>query len=65
QRALRADDASEADIAVLEDQLANAQPLRSDEQALSFVFDAEPVLDESGITSRWAPLLQLLGLASA
>ena len=65
QRALRADDASEADIAVLEDQLANAQPLRSDEQGVTFVFDAEPVLDDAGMAARWAPMLQRLGVASA
>ena len=65
QRALRADDASEADLAVLEDQLANAQPLRPDEQALTFVFDAEPVLDEVGVEVRWVPLLQRLGVTQA
>ena len=62
QRALRADDASEADLAVLEDQLANAQPLRPAEEAVTFAFDAEPVLDQAGIEARWAPLLQRLGV---
>jgi aminoglycoside phosphotransferase family enzyme/predicted kinase len=63
QRSQHADDASEADLAVLEDQLAHAQPLRPEEQAATFVFDTEPALDEAGIAARWAPLLNRLGPA--
>ena len=65
QRALRDDDASEADAAVLEDQLVQAQPLRADEQAAVFTFDAEPAFDEAAMAARWAPLLDRLGLATA
>lgn len=65
QRAHRDDDASEADLSVLEEQLAGAQPLHRDEQDAVFAFDAEPEFDEADVTARWQPLLQRLGLASA
>ena len=62
QRARLADDASEAGLAVLEDQFANAQPVRLAEQAAMFEFDAEPPLVDADMASRWAPLLERLGL---
>lgn len=65
QRACRADDASEADLAVLESQLAHAQPLRSEERAEVYTFDAEAALDPPRMAARWAPLLRRLGLAPA
>jgi len=40
-RMARADDASDADLAVLESQLAHAQTLRQDEQALVFSFQGD------------------------
>lgn len=46
QRTARGDDASDADLAVLESQLAHAQPLCPDEQALVFTFQGD-----------WAPLI--------
>jgi len=58
-RAARADDASEAGIAVLERQLASAQPLAPDEQAMAVTVDSETEggmqrgLDE--IVARLAP----------
>ena len=61
QRAQRADDASEAELAVLEDQLAHAQPLRPQELPEVFAFDAEPRYDEASMAARWGPLLQRLG----
>jgi hypothetical protein len=61
RRARRADDASEAGLAVLEDQLAHAQPLQPQELPAVFAFDAEPRYDEAGMDARWAPLLQKLG----
>ena len=64
-RALRDDDSSEADLAVLEDQLASAQPLRPHEQAEAFVFDAEPVFDPAVALARWAGLLRRMGPAQA
>ena len=64
QRTLRADDASEADLSVLEAQLANVEPLRPEEAATVFRFDAEPAIAEADMADRWAPLLQRLGLAT-
>ena len=65
QRARRDDDASEADLSVLEAQLADAQPLHADEQDTVFAYDAEPEFDEADVTARWQPLLRRLGLAPA
>jgi predicted kinase len=64
-RALRRDDASEADLAVLESQLANAQPLHDDEQAVVVRVDAEQLLDELVAPGAWFPLLERLGLSTA
>lgn len=63
-RAARADDASEADLAVLEQQLAQAQPLRADELAAAYVVDAEAGTDVATDAQRWAPLLQRLDAVS-
>lgn len=60
QRALRGDDASDADLAVLEAQLAQAQPLRPHEQAAVFTVDAEAAFDPAAMAGRWARLLQTL-----
>jgi aminoglycoside phosphotransferase family enzyme/predicted kinase len=62
-RALRGDDASEADLAVLEQQLAHAQPLADEEREAVYVFDAEAAFDEAAMPMRWAPLLRRLGLS--
>lgn len=62
KRAQRADDASEADLSVLEDQLTHAQPLQDDELAAVFDVDAEVAFNEASMATRWAPLLQRLGL---
>ena len=58
--ARRRGDASEADPAVLEQQLAHAEALTPQEQAEAFVFDAEPALDEARMAERWASLLRRL-----
>lgn len=64
--AMRRGDASEADLAVLEQQMAHASPLSADEQAQAFVFDAETALepaqmaDLSAMAERWAPLQRWL-----
>ena len=60
-RAQRADDASDADLAVLDEQLARRQPLRDDERSLVFVFDAEPEYDAATVAERWAALRRRLG----
>ena len=57
----RVGDASEADLAVLEDQLAHAQPLSADEPCEVFVCDAEGALEPARTRERWAPLLAMLG----
>jgi hypothetical protein len=64
-RAKHGDDASEADLAVLERQCAHAQPLRPEEMADVFAFNAELPLDETGMAQRWAPLLEWLGMREA
>jgi len=63
QRALRRDDASDADMAVLESQLARAQPLQDDERPQTIEFDAEQPLAALAGPQAWAPLLPRLGLA--
>ena len=60
-RARQGGDASEADLAVLEAQLAQAEPLTAEEQGAVFNFDAELAFDEAALPARWAPLLQSLG----
>jgi predicted kinase len=64
RRALRGDDASEADVAVLEEQLAQAHPLLDEERDTVFVFDAEAAFDAAAMPERWAPLLRRLGLTA-
>ena len=61
QRALRRDDASEADIDVLEAQLAHAQPLRPEEAAAVFACDTAHA-GRAGVTGEdWSALLDRLG----
>jgi hypothetical protein len=62
QRALRRDDASDADLAVLESQLARAQPLQDDERAQAIDIDAEQPLAALAGPQGWVPLLPRLGL---
>ena len=52
-RQRRADDASEADVAVLERQFAWCEPLGSDERAASLVVDAARPLDVDTLAARW------------
>jgi aminoglycoside phosphotransferase family enzyme/predicted kinase len=59
-RSASADDASEADLVVLEQQLAQAQPLQADELAAAYVVDAEASNDATTDAARWATLLQQL-----
>jgi aminoglycoside phosphotransferase family enzyme/predicted kinase len=57
-RAVRRDDASDADLAVLESQRVNAQPLQDDELDAVLQVDAEqPPLS----ASAWLPLLRRMG----
>ena len=52
-RQRRGDDASEADVAVLERQFAWCEPLGSDERAASLVVDAARPLDVDTLAARW------------
>jgi hypothetical protein len=66
QRARRGDDASEADLAVLEDQLAHAEPLQPQERAVTFDVDTVLLGTGPGLDARWALLLHgLRGPAAA
>ena len=62
RRMQRGDDASDADLAVLESQLRHAQPLQGDEREGLLRIDAETPLDEPAAVARWLPRLQELGL---
>lgn len=53
ERSLRGDDASEADVAVLERQLAGHDALREDERALAIAVDTAQALDLPAIIRRW------------
>jgi hypothetical protein len=62
QRAQRRDDASEADLAVLESQLSHAQPLQDDELGDVMALDAEQPLQALLTPQTWVPLQRRLGL---
>jgi len=64
-RALRRDDASDADLAVLDAQLSQAEPLQDDEREQVLVVDAQQPLAQLVHCATWAPLLQRLGLSTA
>ena len=60
-RLRRADDASDADLAVLASQLQHAQPLQDDESDAVLRIDAEAELDDPAAPQRWWPLGPQLG----
>jgi predicted kinase len=53
-------DASDADLAVLEHQIATHEPLQADELGSVFTVDASAAADQAGRSHAWAPLLQQL-----
>ena len=55
-------DASDADLAVLEHQLATHEPLQADELAFVFAYDASRPADDAQRLQSWTPLLQRLSL---
>jgi len=59
-RASRGDDASDAGLAVLQAQLAQAEALDADERAISVVVDAAPAFDAAAMAERWTPLRRRL-----
>jgi len=52
-RGERGDDASEADVSILERQLAWAEPLAPDEQAAAITLDTAVPLDIGALAARW------------
>lgn len=64
-RGERGDDASDADLAVLDHQLAAHELLQAGELADVFAYDASRPADYARQTQTWAPLLQRLALPPA
>ena len=62
-RALRASDASEADLPVLDLQLRTQEPLAADEQACAVPFDAEAPLADARDPARWRAVVERLHAA--
>ena len=65
ERAARAADASEADLAVLAHQLRTQDPLADDERAYTIEVDAEAPLDRVRDPTAWRPVFDWLGIADA
>ena len=59
-RSRQGDDASDADMAVLEHQLQTHQPLQADELDFIFQYDASRPTTQAQQASTWSPLLQRL-----
>jgi aminoglycoside phosphotransferase family enzyme/predicted kinase len=64
ERAARGDDASEADLAVLAQQRATAQPLSEDERAMALSIDVAAATGPVPPDDFWAPVLQRLAQAA-
>jgi len=64
-RSERGDDASDADLAVLEHQLRTHEPLQTDERESVFAYEASGPADRAERSQTWAPLLQRLSLTPA
>lgn len=65
ERAARSDDASEADLAVLEQQIASAQPLRDEERSLAQAIEIDATTGSTPQDGFWAPVLQRLAGGAA
>ena len=63
ERARLGRDASEADEAVLERQLATRESIGPDEQAVTVAYDADLPLDRARSPASWLTVLERLGLA--
>jgi hypothetical protein len=57
-------DASDADLGVLEHQLASHEPLQPDELAFAFAYDASRPAGDAQRLQSWTPLLQRFAVAS-
>ncbi len=64
-RSERGDDASDADVAVLEYQLRTQEPLQTDELESVFAYDASGPAGRAERSQTWATLLQRLSLTPA
>jgi hypothetical protein len=62
-RSDRGDDASDADLAVLEHQLRTHEPLQTDELESVFAYDASEPADRAERWQTWTPLLQRTSLS--
>ena len=60
RRLHEANDASDADVAVLEHQLLTQEPLTPDEHSDTVVYDADTLLDESRSPKPWDDVLDRL-----
>jgi hypothetical protein len=65
RRARDGHDASDADLAVLDHQLAMREPLAADEQAVAIGYDAEAPVDCARRPASWRRLLERIGIADA
>jgi hypothetical protein len=61
QRHARGTDASDADLAVLEHQIATREPLEADERAHAVIYDAEAPLEAARAPSAWTEVSRRLG----
>jgi aminoglycoside phosphotransferase family enzyme/predicted kinase len=64
-RAARGTDASEADVAVLEQQLRTREPIGEDERSGAVGYDAEAPLANAGSPAAWHEIFARLGIAVA
>jgi len=65
ERAARATDASEADLAVLDQQMRSQEALGADERAQAIRFDAESPLDRARDPASWRAVFSWLGIADS
>jgi predicted kinase len=61
QRHARRTDASDADVAVLEHQIATREPLSADERAHAVIYDAELPLEAAASPEAWMELSRRIG----
>jgi uncharacterized protein len=60
QRHARGTDASDADVAVLEHQIATREPLTADEREYAGIYNAEAPLDQACAPGAWVELTDML-----
>ncbi|MBI3546639.1 MAG: AAA family ATPase [Gammaproteobacteria bacterium] len=65
ERQQQANDASEADVSILEQQLRTCEPLQVDELAVSLRYDTEQPLQASSRKESWTSILKKLDLSDS